>query len=124
VLVHFSTALIPVSLASDIIGKYSRHRSLTAAGWWTLCYGAIATPLTAIAGWLWASDIGNMAGSTLPLHRWLGVALVAVFSGMALWRGGTFLTDQKPGTPYLVCAVLVVIAVLYQGYLGGKMTFG
>ena len=124
VLVHFSTALLPVSLSSDFIGKYWRYRSLTSAGWWMLLYGALATPLTAIAGWLWATNIGSMPGSTLSLHKWLGVLLTICFAAMAVWRGRIFLMERKPGSLYLACAALAVAAIFYQGYLGGKMTIG
>ena len=33
VLVHFTTALLPVSLVCDLAGKYLKRESLTAAGW-------------------------------------------------------------------------------------------
>src|ERR1051325_10302309 len=92
VLVHFTTALLPVSLASDVFGKFTKYESLTSAAWWMLLYGAIATPLTALAGWLWAADMAAMAGpnSTLSIHRWLGVSLIAGFALLAVWRSRSF----------------------------------
>ena len=126
VLVHFTTALLPVSLASDTLGKLTKYESLTSAAWWMLLYGAIATPLTALAGWLWAVDIEGISGPnpTLSIHKWLGMGLIIGFAFLAVWRGRSFARGSKPSFPYLVSEALVTAALLFQGYLGGKMTLG
>jgi uncharacterized membrane protein len=123
-MVHFTTALLPASVASDVIGKYTRRFSLTPAAWWMLLYGAIATPLTVIAGWLWASDMGSSGGKTMAIHEWLGTSLVICFLVLAVWRGRIFMLNRKPGLKYLAFAGCTVAALMYQGYLGGKMTIG
>jgi uncharacterized membrane protein len=56
VLVHFTTALLPVSFFSDVVGKLTDRYSLTPAAWWS-CFMARSPPLTALAGWMWATDI-------------------------------------------------------------------
>lgn len=126
VLVHFTTALLPVSLVCDLTGKYLKRESLTAAGWWTLFFGAIATPFSALAGWLWISDLetGGFHDRNLATHKWLGITLVAGFLITAIWRVRFFRADAKPGIVYLGFAGIVVVALFYQGYLGGKMTLG
>src|SRR5262245_19761874 len=94
VFVHFTTALLPASFASDVFGKFTDRYSFTPAAWWMLLYGAIATPLTALAGWLWARTIEQMAGNghdpTLQTHEWLGLGLIVGFILLAIWRGRTF----------------------------------
>ncbi|MGH9819645.1 MAG: DUF2231 domain-containing protein [Pyrinomonadaceae bacterium] len=124
VLVHFTTALLPVSLVSDGVGRFTDRYSLTPAAWWMLLYGAIATPLTALAGWMWATEIGGAAGSTLAIHKWLGLCLVFGFISLATWRGSVFFGGKKPGNFYFLFAAIVTAALMYQGYLGGKMTMG
>jgi uncharacterized membrane protein len=128
VLVHFTTALLPVSFASDVLGKFTDRYSLTPAAWWMLLYGAIATPLTALAGWMWASDIEIMTGgessSLMTTHQWLGLSLVVGFIFLAIWRGRIFILARKPTIVYFAVAALVLAALMYQGYLGGKMTIG
>ena len=124
VMVHFTTALLPASVASDVIGKYTRRFSLTPAAWWMLLYGAIATPLTVIAGWLWVSDMGSSGGKTMAIHEWLGTSLVICFLALAVWRGRIFMLNRKPGLKYLAFAGCTLAALMYQGYLGGKMTIG
>lgn len=128
ILVHFTTALLPVSVASDFLGRFGRRSSLTSAGWWTLLYGAIATPLTVFAGWMWSLDLESMASMgpdpTMTTHQWLGTGLVFGFLILAIWRGRTYLRDKKPGLIYFAVAVAVTGALMFQGYLGGKMTLG
>ena len=123
VMVHFTTALLPASVASDVIGKYTSRFSLTPAAWWMLLYGAIATPMTVLAGWIWANEMGD-AGRTMTIHEWLGTSLVICFLILAVWRGRIFMLNRKPGLKYLAFAVCTVAALMYQGYLGGKMTLG
>jgi len=93
-----------------------------------LLYGAIATPLTALAGWLWALEIERAAGNAhnpnLETHEWLGLSLVLAFVFLAIWRGRTFILSRKPGIVYFAIAALILAALMYQGYLGGKMTLG
>ena len=126
VLVHFTTALFPVSFVSDAAGRYAKRASLTDSAWWMLFFGALATPLTALAGWLWAAQNGpaSVDDPMLATHRLLGLALVPAFAAMAIWRGRIFILSRKPGLVYLAVAAVVIAALLYQGYLGGKMTLG
>ncbi|SRR6266404_3413662 len=128
ILVHFTTALLPVSVVTDVLGKFTDRYSFTPTAWWMLLYGAIATPLTALAGWMWAADIeklmGGNPGPTLTTHEWLGISLVFAFLFLAIWRGRIFILARKPGIIYFVFAAIVIAALMFQGYLGGKMTMG
>ena len=128
VLVHFTTALFPVSLLSDTIGKYSTRYSLNEAAFWMLLYAAVATPLTAFAGWMWADALSSMSGGkvseTLQTHQLIGFALTLTYLVTAVWRGRTYVLRKKPGLTYLAAAGLITVALFYQGYLGGKLTIG
>jgi uncharacterized membrane protein len=127
VLVHFSTALVPASLVSDAFGKYLGRNSLTVAASWMMLYGAIATPFTVVAGWLWAAGIPAAAAEHLPglvLHKWLGLSLAIIFGVMATWRSETSLGAGMPGLPYLILGAFVMAALMFQGFLGGQMTIG
>jgi uncharacterized membrane protein len=128
ILVHFTTALLPASFLSDVVGKFTDRYSLTPAAAWMLLYGAIVTPLTALAGWMWATDIEKLTGGeaepTLRTHELLGIGLVIGFLTLAIWRGRIFRLAQKPGVVYFVVAAIIIAALMYQGYIGGKMTLG
>src|SRR5262245_26273528 len=78
ILVNFTAALVPASLASDLLGRFLKRESFFAAGFWTLVYAAAVTPLTAIAGWLWLRGMGDMGHSEMATHQWLGSAIALV----------------------------------------------
>lgn len=124
ILVNFTAALVPVSVASDVLGRMLRRRSLHATGWWTLLYAALATPFTALAGWLWLRSMGDMDHPGMAVHQWLGTALAAGLAPLVLWRGWLYRKDAVPPVTYLVVAGVLLAALVYQGHLGGTMSFG
>jgi uncharacterized membrane protein len=125
ILVNFTAALIPVSVLSDVLGRLLRRESLHQAAWWTLLYAATITPFTALAGWFWKRSIeAALPPDLIAVHQWLGISLAVAFVALALWRGVLFGRDQSPGVGYFLPAVLLLGALMYQGHLGGGMTFG
>ncbi len=126
ILVNFTAALLPASLATDVLGRMFRRQSLHEAASWMLIYAAGITPLTAIAGFMWKNSVGEAAlpRSVLLTHQWLGISLAIFFVGLALWRWKIHALDETPGLPYLVSASVIVSALVYQGALGGRMAFG
>ncbi len=122
VLVNFTAALVPVSVASDILGRYFKNESLRSTGWWTLFYATIVTPLTAISGWLfWMGDDNGVTGMTI--HKWLGTAFVALLFGLFAWRWNLHRKNQLPTTAYFIVAAILVAVLGYQGHLGGEQVF-
>jgi uncharacterized membrane protein len=125
ILVNFTAALIPVSVFSDAAGKLFRRDSLNHAAWWTLLFAAAITPFTALAGWFWKKSIeAALPPDVIAIHQWLGISLAVAFITLALWRGLLHKRDETPGIAYLLLAMLVVASLMYQGHLGGSMTFG
>jgi uncharacterized membrane protein len=125
ILVNFTAALIPVSVFSDIVGKSFRRDSLNHAAWWTLLFAAAITPCTALAGWFWKRSIeAALPADIIAIHQWLGISLAVAFIVLALWRGLLHRRGERPSLAYLLLATLVLAALLYQGHLGGSMTFG
>jgi len=47
-----------------------------------------------------------------------------LFIVLAVWRWRIHKRDIPPGIAYLACALVAVLALVYQGSLGGKMLFG
>ena len=93
ILVNFTVALVPVSLASDCVGRFIKSESFRHTAWWTLFYATAVTPFTAITGWLfWMSDDNGVTGMTI--HKWLGTAL-----GRAFVRFVCLAVEIAPASP-------------------------
>jgi uncharacterized membrane protein len=125
ILVNFTAALVPVSVFSDILGKLLRRASLNHAAWWTLLYATAITPCTALAGWFWKRAIeAALPADVIAVHQWLGISLAVALILLTIRRGTLHQRGRSPGLAYLLPAALLVGALMYQGHLGGSMTFG
>jgi plastocyanin/uncharacterized membrane protein len=125
ILVNFTAALLPLAFLSDLLGRILRRQSLHSAAWWMVLYAAAITPFTVAAGWWWK----HAAGSALPanlitVHQWLGTLAAVLFIVLALWRWSIHKRAVPPSFAYLTFALIAVLALVYQGSLGGKMLFG
>jgi plastocyanin/uncharacterized membrane protein len=125
ILVNFTAALLPLALLSDLLGRQLRRSSLHNAAAWMVLYAAIITPLTGLAGWWWKAKTGvALPPSLITLHQWLGTSLAVAFILIAVWRWRIYRRDAVPGFGYLAIATVVVLALIYQGSVGGAMVFG
>jgi plastocyanin/uncharacterized membrane protein len=125
ILVNFTAALLPLALLSDILGRIFRRQTLHNAAWWMVLYAAAITPLTAVAGWWWKHNAGaDLPVRLITVHQWLGTTAVVLFLVLAVWRWNIQKRGVPPSTAYLACALIAVLALVYQGSLGGAMVFG
>ena len=125
ILVNYTTALVPASIGSDLLGRVLRRETLSRAAWWMLLYAALVTPFTALLGWLWMKSMEDGPPDQIMLiHQWLGVSLAAIFIILASWRGVLYVDGKSPGIPYFLLSMMVIAALIYQGHLGGSMSFG
>lgn len=125
VLVNFTAALVPASVLSDMLGKLLRRESLRHAAWWTLLYAAAVTPFTALAGWFWKRSIeAALSADLIAVHQWLGIWLAFAFPVLVIWRWRFHSRGESPGLAYFATAALTLLALIYQGHVGGSMAFG
>jgi uncharacterized membrane protein len=126
ILVNFTAALLPLALLSDVLGRLLRRPALYVTGFWLILYGAAITPFTALAGWWWktTAHTGTEHAALMTVHEWLGSAAAVLFVVLATWRWRIYRSALPPTIQYLAVAALVVIALVYQGSLGGEMAFG
>lgn len=125
ILVNFTAALVPASVGSDALGRMLRRDSLHIAAWWMLLYAAAITPFTALAGAIWKNSIGSSLPQSLILtHQWLGMSIAVALFGLAIWRGFLYSLNKPPRVAYLLAAFVIVLALAYQGSLGGAMVLG
>ena len=123
ILVNFTAALVPVSVASDVIGRLRKDESLRHTGWWTLFGATVITPFTALTGWLfWMPDDNGVTGMTI--HKWLGTSLAVLLFGLFAWRLRLRRQQRWATMPYLALGILFIAALVIQGHLGGQQAFG
>ena len=125
ILVNFTAALLPLALLSDLLGRWLKQSSLHSAAAWMVLYTAIITPLTGAAGWWWKiKSAGTLPPELIAVHQWLGTSLALVFIVLAIWRWRLYRQNAVPTLAYLAFALVAVLALIYQGSLGGAMVFG
>lgn len=125
ILVNFTAALLPLALLSDLLGLWLKRSSLHSAAAWMVLYTAIITPLTGAAGWWWKiKSAGTLPPELIAVHEWLGTSLAVVFIVLAVWRWRLYRRNAVPTLAYLAFALVAVLALVYQGSLGGGMVFG
>lgn len=127
ILVSFALALIPISLASELAGKLRGSQEMRIVAWWTLVYAAIATPLAALAGWMWirmVPDARLLGGDLLLRHMWTGATMTVLLIALVLWRGWAYHRERAPGIAYLVILGILAAGTVYQGNWGRAVAFG
>lgn len=122
--VHFPVALLPISVTCDGLGMVLKRPSLAHAGWWTLLFATIASPITAATGWLWLNDMEGMDGTTMAVHKWLGTTMPVLLFALSAWRYRLHANDRATPYSYVAAASVVLLAMIVQGHLGATMTFG
>jgi uncharacterized membrane protein len=122
VLVNFTAALVPVSVVSDLAGRFLKNESLRQTAWWTLVYAVLVTPFTAFTGWLFWMP-GDNDASGMVIHKWLGTALGVLLVAVFAWRWHFHRRQQSPTWAYFMVAGAFVLALAYQGHLGGEQVF-
>jgi plastocyanin/uncharacterized membrane protein len=125
ILVNFTAALFPLAFLSDVLGRLFRRESLHNAACWMVLYCAAITPLTVAAGWWWKhAAASNIPPRLITVHQWLGTLAAILFIALAAWRWQIKRRAASPGLAYLLIAFVAVLALVYQGSLGGRMLFG
>ncbi len=125
IVVHFPIALLPLSVAADLVGFFANIPSLSQTGWWTLLGAAGGAVVTVAAG------LFDMSRATLSeevhhrvhRHMYIGLVLLTIIIGLTIWRGMIFANGWVVPMLYLDLAVLAVALVALQGWLGGELVY-
>jgi uncharacterized membrane protein len=123
IFVNFTAALLPASFLFDLLAALTKKEPLRAAAWYTLLLAAVVTPITAAAGWLWFRSMGDMGQWQMSIHKWLGTGAAVLAILYAIWRGRLYHRGRAPGVLYALAALVLFGALLFQGDLGGSMSF-
>ncbi len=120
-LVHFPIALLPLTVAADLAGSITGDDRLSRLGRWGMVASAASAALAGVAG-LIAQEEVNVEGpsmDTLITHRNLNLGVLALTTALAVRRQ----SERRAGPAYLAAAAAAVGALLYSGYLGGKVVY-
>ncbi len=130
---HFSIALLVVAVLIDIVALiFSQRPSLRHTALTLMIIGAIAAAASYATGDIEGDRVWDLVGGkakdVLKLHAQIGYWVMIAFAVLALWRIliEAFEFMRVTRQVYLALAVVAVIALLYQGSLGGELvyTFG
>jgi uncharacterized membrane protein len=128
---HFSIALLVLGIIIDLVATmvpgsiWMRYMALT-----LMILGAIAAAASWVTGgllqpeWVWKT-IPVVAKPIMHRHARLGEILMYVFGVIALWRiliqGLSAMARTR--AVYLIITVIAVVAICYQGHLGGVLVY-
>lgn len=126
---HLAVVAIPVYAVVLVLRRFGPdHRTLRHVEPWLLGAALAGLVLAGVTGLLvWGQAQTTLRGRDFRVgtaHFWLGFALAAVLVGAAVVRLRTVRRGHPTHGPLLLAAGLVaLVAVVAQGYLGGRMTY-
>ena len=102
--------------------------ALVAAEPWVVGSAVAGTVLAGATGLLvWGEAQTELRGGQFTLgtaHFWLGIAVTVIVLAVAAWRFWRVQQDRHThGHALLAGGLLALVAVLAQGYIGGRMTY-
>jgi mono/diheme cytochrome c family protein len=121
---HLAVVALPLYAVLVVLGRVGRGGDAVSA-WqpWVLTAAALGTAASGVTGLLVRGQSETeLRGSDYGIggiHFWLGIALAVMVLALGLghWRRAHL------RTPWIVLGAITVAAVVYQGYLGGRMTY-
>ena len=126
VCVHFATALTIFGLVLDWVGSWQRHADWQQAGRLSFFAGVVALGLAVLSGWIEqqlprpASAFDTQIQDVLFYHEYLGYGLLGLFLVLAVAR---LRIQNRLPTIFVILAVLGLLGLVVQGYLGGELVY-
>jgi len=122
----FPAALLLVSVVFDVAGAVLKRETLKTVGFWTLLTGVAGTAAAVGAGLLTEDVIehSDQAHALMERHEAFGLAVLALFAVLAIWRlvrRGTWRPRELPVA--LAIGAVGVALMVYTANLGGQLVF-
>src|ERR1700712_5298871 len=116
---HLAVVAVPVYLLILLVRRMGRGgAALAAAEPWVVGAAVAGVALAGLTGLLVqgqsSTELRGSSGRLGTVHFWLGIGLALIVVGLAAWR----FTPARERRP-----TLALVAVLGQGYIGGRMTY-
>ncbi len=126
IMVHFTIALVSVSLFFDLLGFLFGIVSFPVVGWWTLAAAFVMTIFTVLTGVKSRINLPIAEGevrSFLRSHMALGLIFFGMLLAITIWRAAIWQANDSLSWWYLLAAGATAAAMSLQGYLGGELVY-
>jgi uncharacterized membrane protein len=126
---HLAVVAVPVYLLILMARRSGRGgAALTAAEPWVVGAAVAGVALAGLTGLPRVGTVEDRAAweqrKVGTVHFWLGIALAVVVVAVAAWRWRRAGTNRHThGLELVSGGLLALVAVLAQGYIGGRMTY-
>jgi uncharacterized membrane protein len=126
---HLAVVAIPTYLLILLVRRTGRGGdALASAEAWVVAATVVGIALAGATGLLvWGQAQTMLRGSSFrigTIHFWLGIALAVLIVSLAAWRRFRAASDlHTHGLELVAGGVVALVAVLAQGYIGGRMTY-
>jgi uncharacterized membrane protein len=121
-IVHFPIALLATAALLELLQMVRRKEGPAPGSLPMVFIAALAAAPACLFGWF-LSEIERTEGSTLELHKWMGIATAVVAAATA----GAAFKSRSCGGALKIFRVSLFLGsglVLTTGYLGGEMAMG
>lgn len=124
-LVHFPSALFPMSWLFDVGAIYFNSSCLSCAAFYSVAAGIVLGFVAAIFG---SIDYVNLppshaAWNKASLHALLNVTWLIIFSILFGLRLKTYPSIAFASPPELILSTIAVAGLIFSNYLGGELVF-
>jgi uncharacterized membrane protein len=126
IFVHFATALTIFGFGLDWLGSARRRDLWQQAGRLSFLAGVAAIGLAVVSGWIEqhlprpASAFDDQIQHLFLYHEYLGYGLLGVFLMLAVVR---LRIHTRLPIMFVILALVGLIGLVIQGYLGGEMVY-
>jgi uncharacterized membrane protein len=120
-LVHFPITMLPVTLATDAVGRFTGNHTLLDAARAGIALTAGSAAVAAAAGLLAqeSARFDDASRDMLVTHRNLNLALI----GLTGWMAARRARRVEPSLRYLAAGLAGIGVMVYSAYLGGRMVY-
>ncbi len=126
IVVHFVIAMVIFAFICDFVGYLSRNIRLYEVSWWNMFFATIAIFIAIVFGQYEAGLAQPYAAvePVLNLHTLIGWSLSGIIATLTGWRYVIRLrSPKKLPIAYLGMALILVILVSFQVYLGDELVW-
>ncbi len=125
-LVHFPSALFPISLVFDILSIIMQNTCLACAAFYCIAAGILLGMAAAFVGAMDYSRLSSThpAWNKASLHALLNVTWLILFSIIFGLRVKQYPNFGLATSLEMIISTIAVIGLIYSNYLGGVLVFG